>query len=157
MQGRWKVAGWVALVAVVAGAASLAYLIRVRRKLPVLSVQGAVIRQDSDLRRESPIADVEISASNVFAATHCRSDSSGYFWLDLPKGIAPGQSVALQRLQPIRPAVDAAFVEEHAVLAEPRAQHGREVPRLLAAFAPPVIDKNPARHGPPRIARCGSL
>ncbi len=95
MQGRWKVAGWVALVAVVAGAASLAYLIRVRRKLPVLSVQGAVIRRDSDLRREAPIADVVISAANVFAATHCRSDSSGYFWLDLPKGIAPGQPVAL--------------------------------------------------------------
>jgi hypothetical protein len=66
-----------------------------RRKAPVLSVQGAVIRQDSDVRKETPIADVEISAANVFAATYCKSDSSGFFWLDLPKGSAPGQPVAL--------------------------------------------------------------
>ncbi len=57
--------------------------------------QGAVIRQDADLRKQIPIADVEISTANVFGASTCKSDASGFFWLELPAGIAPGQSVTL--------------------------------------------------------------
>jgi hypothetical protein len=95
MKGKRKVIDWVALVTALAVALVAAYLIHIRRKSPVMSVQGAVIRQDADLRKETPIADVEISAANVFAASHCKSDSSGFFWLDLPPGVAPGQSVTL--------------------------------------------------------------
>jgi hypothetical protein len=95
MSGKWKVVRWVALVAVLGGGLVAAYLIHLRRKSPVMSVQGAVIRQDADVRKETHIANVEISAANVFAASRCKSDSSGFFWLDLPAGIAPGQSVTL--------------------------------------------------------------
>jgi hypothetical protein len=95
MKGKWKAIDWVALVTAVAVALVGAYLLHLRRKSPVMSVQGAVIRQDADLRKETPIGDVEISAANVFAASYCKSDSSGFFWLSLPAGIAPGQSVAL--------------------------------------------------------------
>ena len=71
------------------------YLIHIRKRSPAMSLQGAVIRQDADPRKEIPIADVEISAANVFAASDCKSDSSGFFWLALPAGIAPGQPVTL--------------------------------------------------------------
>ena len=95
MMGRRKVIDWVALVTALAVALVAAYLIHIRKKSPMMSVQGAVIRQDSDLRKETPLADVEISAANVFATSQCKSDSSGFFWLDLPAGVAPGQSVTL--------------------------------------------------------------
>lgn len=95
MKGRSKVINWVALVTTLAVALVAAYLIHIRKMSPVMSVQGAVIRQDTDLRKETPIADVEISAANVFATSHTKSDSSGFFWLDLPAGVAPGQSVTL--------------------------------------------------------------
>ncbi len=90
-----KIRGWVAVVALLAGALVAGYLIHIRKRSPVMSLQGAVIREDADLRKEIPIAGVEISAANVFAASECTSDSSGYFWLSLPAGIAPGQTVTL--------------------------------------------------------------
>ena len=95
MKGKWKVAGWIAVVAVLGGTVVATDLIHLRRKSPVMSVQGAVIRRDADVRKETPIADVEISTANVFGASQCKSDSSGSFWLDLPPGIAPGQSVTV--------------------------------------------------------------
>jgi hypothetical protein len=95
MKGNRKVIDWIALVAVLTVALGGAYLIHLRKKSPVMSVRGAVIRQDADLRKEIPIADVEISTANVFGASDCTSDASGFFWLDLPAGIAPGQSVTL--------------------------------------------------------------
>jgi len=95
MKGKWKVAGWIAVVAVLGGTVVATDLIHLRRKSPVMSVQGAVIRQDADVRKETPIADVEISTANVFGASTCKSDASGFFLLDLPAGIAPGQSVTL--------------------------------------------------------------
>ena len=95
MKGKTKVIEWIALVTALAVALVGAYLIHLRRKSPVMSVQGAVIRQDADLRKQIPIADVEISTANVFGASTCKSDASGFFWLELPAGIAPGQSVTL--------------------------------------------------------------
>lgn len=90
-----KASGWVAVVAALFGALVVGYLIHIRRSRPVMSVQGAALRQDEDPRKDIPIADVEISASNVIAASDCKSDSSGYFWLALPAGTASGQPVTL--------------------------------------------------------------
>jgi len=95
MTGKRKVIERGALVAALAAALVAAYLIHLKKKSPMMSVQGAVIRQDDDLRKQIPIADAEISAASVFGDSYCRSDSSGFFWLDLPAGIAPGQSVTL--------------------------------------------------------------
>jgi hypothetical protein len=92
---KWKVAGWVALVAVLAGAIVTARRVYMKKKLPSISLRGAVIRQDADLRKEIPIADVEISAANGLAPSDCRSDSSGFFRLTLRAGVAPGQPVTL--------------------------------------------------------------
>ena len=95
MRLRWKVAGWVALIAVVAGALVTLYLVHIRKKPPAMFLRGAVIRHDDDPRKELPIADVEISAANGLAPSDCRSDSSGFFRLALRAGVAPGQPITL--------------------------------------------------------------
>jgi hypothetical protein len=65
-----------------------------------LTVIGSVIKQNADTRKESPIADVEISASPEFAITNARSDFSGYFKINLPLGIDRGESITLRFRHP---------------------------------------------------------
>jgi hypothetical protein len=93
MRAKGKVAGWVALGAVLVGALVVVHLLHIRESLTSLS--GAVIRQDADPRKAIPIADVEISAGNDLAAGDCRSDASGFFRLALRAGVRPGQTVTL--------------------------------------------------------------
>jgi hypothetical protein len=72
---------------------------RRHRRLP-LTVVGSVIKLDVDTRKQSPIADVEISAPPELAAADAKSDFSGYFNINLPSGIDPGESVMLRFRHP---------------------------------------------------------
>ena len=60
-----------------------------------LAVIGSVIKQDADTRKQSPIADVEISAPPELAAGIAKSDFTGYFRIILPSDIDPGKRVML--------------------------------------------------------------
>jgi hypothetical protein len=86
---------WMVLFTVIAVTVAAVYLLRTRKVSPEMFLQGAVVRQDSDLRKGIPIANVEITAASVFAASECKSDSSGFFRLVLPAGVAPGQRLTL--------------------------------------------------------------
>ena len=68
-------------------------------RLP-LTVVGSVIKLDVDTRKQSPIADVQISAPAELAAGKAKSDFSGYFKIDLPSGIDPDESVMLHFRHP---------------------------------------------------------
>jgi hypothetical protein len=59
------------------------------------TVVGSVIKQNSDARKESPIADVEISAGPGLDVSDAKSNFSGYFKINLPPGIDPGESITL--------------------------------------------------------------
>jgi hypothetical protein len=61
-----------------------------------LSVKGAVIKQDADTRKQSPIMGVEISVADNLALADAKSDFSGYFRLTLRPGVKRGQSITLQ-------------------------------------------------------------
>ena len=65
------------------------------RKGNQLAVIGSVIKQDADTRKQSPIADVEISAPPKLAAGIAKSDFSGYFKINLPAEIDPTQRIML--------------------------------------------------------------
>ncbi len=56
---------------------------------------GAVIVADPDPRRQLPVPDVKISAAAGGMTVHAKSDSSGLFHLDWPRGIWPGEEVKL--------------------------------------------------------------
>jgi len=63
-------------------------------------LRGAVIQQDSDTRKQSPITDVEVSAADGLSVSTVESDFSGYFRLGLRRGVKRGQSITLQFRHP---------------------------------------------------------
>ena len=65
-----------------------------------ISLYGAVIREDTDPKRQSPITDVEITASDESTLAAARSDFSGYFKLTLPRGVLPGHAVVFHFRHP---------------------------------------------------------
>lgn len=65
-----------------------------------LILVGSVIKQDADTRKESPIADVEIVAIDGAVVRQAKSDFSGFFKIDLPAGVYPGQPVTLRFRHP---------------------------------------------------------
>ncbi len=60
-----------------------------------LTVVGAIVMQNTDTRKESPIADVEISAPPELGLGTAKSDFSGYFKIKLPLGVDPHQTITL--------------------------------------------------------------
>ena len=64
------------------------------------TVQGAIVKQNVDTKRESPIADVEIVAEDGLAVHETKSDFSGFFRLTLLPQVVPGQSIVLDFRHP---------------------------------------------------------
>ncbi|MGB7437876.1 MAG: hypothetical protein WBW49_20860, partial [Candidatus Acidiferrum sp.] len=71
-------------------------VIRLHRKLhqPIV-LRGAVIKQDYDTRKQSPIANVDISSVDGLALHDTKSDFSGGFTLLLRPGVKMGEPIRL--------------------------------------------------------------
>jgi hypothetical protein len=93
---RWK---WIAVSAIIGAIALITVTVLVLRARrwneTLMTLQGAVIRRDSDTQKEVPISDVEITATRGTATINTRSDASGYFKIKFPEVIWPGQTVGL--------------------------------------------------------------
>lgn len=86
----WGIAG----VAVAATATTL--WLRLHHWKPAfLTIQGAVIRSDTDTRNQLPIAGAQVTASDGTTSASTESDASGYFKITLPGVIWPGRIVDL--------------------------------------------------------------
>jgi hypothetical protein len=88
-----KIEAWGALVFALLLTASILALIRWQRQ-KTISLRGAILVQDSDARKQQPIAGVTISAGEL-ATSDVASDSSGFFVLKLRKPIRRGHAVVL--------------------------------------------------------------
>jgi hypothetical protein len=89
---------WI-LLALVAGLAFVGLFFR-RQHLKPVTITGAVTVQDSDPRKQLPLAGVEVSLAkkageNNAGETPAKSDSNGFFSLKLPKGLRRGQPLTL--------------------------------------------------------------
>jgi hypothetical protein len=84
MSSGRTIALWIA--GILALGAMIAVAVHASKREPVV-LKGAVIRQDADPRKELPIADVEVTASDEPLPSDPKSDSSKFFNLSLPKGI----------------------------------------------------------------------
>jgi hypothetical protein len=83
------------------------------------------MKHNVDTKRESPIADVEISAANGLAAHETKSDFSGFFRLTLLPQVEPGQSIELNFRHPdYLPAKLQAAVGDHLYVVEMAPVHG---------------------------------
>ena len=89
----WVAAGFGVALAVALAAVATHYIRR-----PIF-LKGAVLQQDPDPRKQSPITNVEVSATHDLSAT-VKSDFSGYFRLGLRRGVKRGQSITLQFRHP---------------------------------------------------------
>ncbi len=93
---RWK---WIVLWSIVGAiiiATVAALIVRARRwDRSLLTFQGATIRRDADLRRQLPIADVEVTATRGATSVTTQTDASGFFRITFPEVIWPGQTVIL--------------------------------------------------------------
>ena len=65
-----------------------------------ITLKGAVIRQDSDPDKQSPIANVQVTAISGSATGEAKSDASGFFSLTLPESFRPRRSVILRFRHP---------------------------------------------------------
>src|SRR5438445_5394521 len=90
MSGKRKALIWVAVAAIVCVAGMFAYRqIKENRRPPIqpVTLTGAVLLQDEDPRKQAPIADATITATGGVSAASIKSDSSGFFRLELQPGI----------------------------------------------------------------------
>ncbi len=79
-----------------AGALTAAWIVvRQRRRQRPLALVGAVLKDDKDPRKQSPIANVEISSPDILLEKDAKSDFSGTFRLTFHHGVKLGQPVHL--------------------------------------------------------------
>ena len=93
MSTRKKIAIWA--IPALAILATVLTVVQVQRRKPI-TLKGAVLRLDSDPKKQLPIADVEITAINDLGSGTSKSDASGYFKITLPKGLRRRQPLTLQ-------------------------------------------------------------
>jgi hypothetical protein len=103
---RRRTTVWILIVAA-AVAVTLILVFSLRHWRPRWSiVQGAVVRLDTDARKQSPIADVTVTASDGNLTVRTQSDATGYFKITFPGTVLPGTPVKLSFRHPNYNALD---------------------------------------------------
>ncbi len=97
---RRRIFVW-AILGVLAGAVGIALAVHMHHwSARTIRIKGAVIRRDDDSRRELPISDVVVTASDGSTSATTQSNASGYFNLPFSGGVWPGQTVILSFRHP---------------------------------------------------------
>jgi len=79
--------------------------VMISKKRPI-TLRGAVVLEDTDIRKQAPIAGVTVTAADGVALTNSTSDFSGFFYISLLPTIVRGQPVTLQFRHPEYQPVD---------------------------------------------------
>jgi hypothetical protein len=90
----------VSLTALVVLVASVAVVVARHYRTRQMWLTGAVIQQDDDTRKQSPIPDVEVTEASGEDPLTTKSDLSGLFRLLVRPGIRPGQMTTLHFSHP---------------------------------------------------------
>ena len=102
------------------------------------SVTGAVLRQDSDLGKQFPVANAQVSLGGDLSKDAATSDSAGLFHLKLRPGVHIGQMVTLQLRHPdYRPMNVSEYLQDRLyvirmVPINPGADGGFDAPMILS-------------------------
>lgn len=133
---------WLPLTAA-AVVVALAIFIAVRHWRPAwTTIQGAVMRQDADSRKELPIADALVTASRGSTVLSARSDASGYFKIAFRGVVWPGQVINLRfehpNYQPLNLKIPIRFRSTTRRL-------------IIAALTPVALQEQNAPPGPPVV------
>ena len=71
-----------------------------------MTIEGAVIRRDMDDRRELPISDVVVTASDGVIGVNTQTDASGYFKMIFPESLWSNETVGISFRHPDYQPVD---------------------------------------------------
>jgi len=97
----WKIRVSIGVIltvgAILAGALGAVALHYARKPI---SLKGAIVQEDSDARKQSPITDVEVGVAENLASADTKSDFSGFFRITLHRGVKRGRSIVLQFRHP---------------------------------------------------------
>jgi hypothetical protein len=86
--------------AVLAIAIALVLLIRERLQKNGVLIQGAILMEDADPRRQLPISGVEVTAAVGEMMAESRSDASGFFRLTVPRALWRSETADLRFRHP---------------------------------------------------------
>jgi hypothetical protein len=101
MMGNRKVVLWAIVILALGGVmAATRIVVRRHRKWRPTTLSGAVLKQDNDPRRQSPIANVEVSSPDGLLVRDAKSDFSGSFKLTFLPGTKLGQPIQLSFRHP---------------------------------------------------------
>jgi hypothetical protein len=89
----------VILLALALGIAGTVLTIVLLHRRPI-TLRGAVLKQDSDPEKQTPIADVDITAIDAYGIGKAKSSSLGFFSITLPRGLKRRQPITLQLRHP---------------------------------------------------------
>jgi hypothetical protein len=92
MAAKSKIAIWLTLIILVV----LGGMFAIHKSWHRITLQGVLIRQDSDPDKQSPISGAQVTATSGSAVTSASSDPSGYFSLTLPESFRRRKSVILK-------------------------------------------------------------
>jgi len=87
------------LIWIVAGVAAVVAAVRIhawREATRPVVLTGAVLRQDTDPAKQSPIANAIVTGRGSSATELTKSDSSGFFRLTVNPGLLPGRPITLR-------------------------------------------------------------
>src|SRR5690348_1088562 len=100
MKSRKTVIWTLVIAGALGGAASFVWLRNHNWKPRSIVIQGAVIQQDADPRKQRPITGALITASDTMQSAEAYSDASGYFRIVLGAGVWPQSIVRLNFQHP---------------------------------------------------------
>lgn len=95
MTGKIKLGVVLLVVVLLVAAGAVTWAVLHRMNKPI-SLMGAIIKEDTDPRKQSPITDVTVSVPGNLAFASVRSDFSGFFKLELRPRLKRGQAITLQ-------------------------------------------------------------
>jgi len=96
MTRQQKTIAWIAVAAVVAILVTARAIHAWRSSTRPVDLIGAVLREDSDPRKQSPIANAKVTAVGGSTDEIAKSDSSGFFKVTVHPGLLPGRPLTLK-------------------------------------------------------------
>jgi hypothetical protein len=99
MTRRTKIAIW-ASAAIIIAIAGAVFSKKQSGPKPVTAFAGAILREDSDPRKQLPIANAEITVAGNLSTNDAKSDTAGFYHVTLNPGVTPDQMVELKVRHP---------------------------------------------------------
>jgi len=91
----WNFRVWALVLSGIALGSLLLLLSNCTTKKSIV-IKGAVIREDEDPSKQSPVADAAITAAGGISLAPVKSDANGFFRITLPPEVRRGQTVVLK-------------------------------------------------------------